>query len=60
LPKLLGCLFFHVSGHMSKDNLSSPKVCKIFIKIIFIKAGENVYGKSIESAVELEKNRLLL
>jgi hypothetical protein len=45
---------------MSIDNLSSPKVCKFFIKIIFIKIGEKVYRKSIEIAVDLKKCRILL
>ena len=58
--KTVGGLFFHVGGHMSIDNLSSPKVCKFFIKIIFIKIGEKVYGKSIEFTVDLKKYRLLL
>lgn len=44
----------------SKDNLSPPKVCKLFIKIIFKKTGEKVYGKSIEFTVDLKKYRLLL
>jgi hypothetical protein len=56
----MGGLFFDVGGHKSKDNLSSPKVCKLFIKIIFKKTGEKVYRKSIEITVDWKEYGLLL